>query len=367
MLQFLFIYIFLIYSQSPQAESSEPVFGPEFTFTSPDIMRGTWDSNRLPMTKIIERANNHLIGGQEPAARFRVAGKMRLESPNGWWFQVTPDVGVVEIKMSPLSVNDWKRFAVDIQDAVFVTAANEGLYPALFAGGGHITVHLKIFRNNVLLARNFIVDYWNHNELAMGAFGYDTHNALSLWLNHSDIQSRVEVAIEDMGDITNIASFLMGIKLQFRGDRNLYQILWNKGQTQRHLDLNFSAVGSDRLEIRSLRPQVDIKTWINQIELIQARVEYLSRFTERIPLKMRVPFTTTPLANFSETGHALNPPIDPELALRSFYQYVTESGLKWDDHRSYVWPSWITSGALASFESSEWFFAEEFSCAHRLK
>jgi hypothetical protein len=53
--------------------------------------------------------------------------------------------------------------------------------------------------------------------------------------------------------------------------------------------------------------------------------------------------------------HLLQPPIDPQWALRTFYEYVTESGLEWKDHTDYLWPKWITDHEVELFESTRWF------------
>ena len=90
---------------------------------------------------------------------------------------VTTNPGVLEIKMKPLTVAETRRFKADIQDAIFVSTANQGLYPWDYLGGGHLNLDISIFGGNVLLARNFLADFWSHNELSMGILQYDTKNA----------------------------------------------------------------------------------------------------------------------------------------------------------------------------------------------
>jgi hypothetical protein len=53
--------------------------------------------------------------------------------------------------------------------------------------------------------------------------------------------------------------------------------------------------------------------------------------------------------DLSLQDRVLNPPVDPQQALQAFHQYVTESGLRWEDHQDYLWPRWISSGEVERF------------------
>ncbi len=143
------------------AHALEPIkFGPEFTFM-PD--------NAFIVESPERRFHDHLIVDQPDGAKFRFMRdgiqSERYTSPNGWWFNFYTDSGGYEVGMSPMTVGAYKKFAVDIQDAVFVTMANSGYFPALWQGGGHINVDLVPFRRNPMLFRNFVVDLFSHNEL----------------------------------------------------------------------------------------------------------------------------------------------------------------------------------------------------------
>ena len=48
-----------------------------------------------------------------------------------------------------MTVNGFKKYQTDIQDAVFVSAANNNYFPALFRGGGHINVSSYFFEKNL--------------------------------------------------------------------------------------------------------------------------------------------------------------------------------------------------------------------------
>jgi hypothetical protein len=310
----------------------------------------------------------HLVNGQPEGAKFRTeysnAGTTFF-SPNGWSFQVTLDPGVVEIKMSPMTVSAFKKFKDDIQDAIFVSAANEGLIPWQYLGGGHINIGVSVFGDDLLLARNFIVDFWNHNELAMGVLGYDTNNAPPLLLQTESTQRAVRNLIDAFDrfgfDSTAppVARFFAQFKDTFIGLPRV-MALWNReDSSSKYMDVNFNRsyvdVRMSRLEIRCVRPQANIEVWINQIELFEARIAYLRKFHVPIPIRPRVPMVEPLKMMMGDNGHVLSPPVDPQLALKSFYKYVSESGLNWSDHRGYIWPRWIVEGELDKFEQSQFF------------
>lgn len=364
---------------STAADWIELRFGPEFTFAN---RYGRYsDRDEMRLKRNLER---HLIGGQQTGSEFnyRVDGdRPVMVSPNGWSFDVIRDVTVAEFRMAPMTLKDFKRFKSDIQDAIFISAANVGLFPWAFLGGGHISVGVDEFTSNPLLTYNFIVDFFNHNELALGVLGFDSNNATPLSMASESIRNSVKEVLDsfalrlrnDPGSATSNELFRL-LANAYRKDER-YSSVWRVAPYSKHVDLSaYDWMGNHhhngRLEIRCVRPQRDIETWINQIELLQARLNLLKRRRTPLGFKPKVPIAEPLKLSFADDGHLLNPPVDPQLALASFYTYVTESGLKWDDHRSYIWPAWITSGELSKFEEGDFFKARNSnapsSCATAL-
>lgn len=352
-----------VFSRLANAAAPDVKFGPEFTF----------DNSEADVNLYKLRLKAHLIDGQPIGEKFTKPAikDERFQSPNGWWLLPDTDIGVIEVAMKPMTAANWKLYRDDIQDAVFVTAYNANAFPALYLGGGHINVDLKELYKDPLLLRNFIVDYWNHNELAMGAWNYDSHNAGSFWLMEEVDRLTVIQMIESFD-----RNLLKGTKFSRRRvkrwlDRLNRTLLngspilghyWRSSNNGKNTDLSFTHVATEnRIEIRAVRPQPDVHTWIHQISLIQGRLNYLSKLKEPIPLKMRVPLT--PLEEPGQVEKAaLVPPINPKLALQSFYEYVKESGERWENHRAYIWPQWKSRGHLTRFEKSEWFRSREQNC-----
>jgi hypothetical protein len=340
-------------------------FGPEFTFM-PDPA--------LKVTSFDDRAVYHLVQEQPEGCEFTLdrgyEGRNRLISPNGWWFCISSDSGGHEVGMSPMTVGEYKKFEADIHDAVFVSAANAGYFPALWQGGGHINLDIAEFIKNPLLFRNWIADMLNHGELFMGIFNYDVRNQAPHQVAIPD--SRIRIAAKFGLPQKMDPGFEALIKEIFRhadevlaegtGDFTFSKVLAILSQLD-YLGAAFSFenIREHRIELRGFRPQASIRIFIHQIELIQKRLEYLEKFETPIPIKLRMRIP-------ANTGDNLNPPVNPQEAFRAFYEYVSESGLRWADHRDYLWPQWQTGGDLAFFENSLWFKErEERSCQDALK
>lgn len=99
---------------------------------------------------------------------------------DGYRIHVESDPWVVEITGDPLTLAGYEanhaRFA-----HLFACAASVGLAPHERIGGGHIHLDRASFGSPRAL-RNFIVDYVNRPELALGVQGYDLLNAPPLAL-----------------------------------------------------------------------------------------------------------------------------------------------------------------------------------------
>lgn len=352
----------------------EVLFGPEFTMM--DIANG-----RIPPLKqVVMRMHQHLIGAQPEGAKFtfemdpKDGDRGTFISPNGWWFHYHGEGSVLEIRMIPGTVDYYRHFERDMQDAIFVSGANEGVFPAMFQGGGHINLSSRSFLTNPLLLRNFIVDLFNHNELFMGIFGYDTNNALPLPMAEASTIEKVRKLIQafDDGAYSSDPDPLKFAKDLSRILINASDDFWGpwqswEGGSSRHKYYavnfhNYNASTLGRIEIRGVRPQASMNMWNRQIGLLQRRLEYLERIREPIPLSFKVA-----MEPISFHAHRLNPPVKAEDAFRAFYEFVREAGELWADHHDYLWPKWVMDGELEKFEQSEWFLKREHNMKHILK
>jgi hypothetical protein len=355
MIRIIFVILGLLMSTS--AWTLDIRFGPEFTFT-----RFNGDQVQESREQVFKWAWRHLVHNQKAAAKFRTVelpnDSTRFFSPNGWDFTISQDRDVVEVQMKPMTVEMFEHFASDIQDAVFVSAANTNHFPAMFLGGGHINIDAAELLKNPLLLRNLLVDFYNHNELFMGAFGYDTNNSIPWNLKERDKEIAAVIARFDAGAYDrDVKNFVEDLSLAVRSNVDRFYHYWKIDfRPTKFYAVNLESVlAFDRLEIRAVRPQLSIDMWNRQIRLLRDRIRYLETLNKPIPIEMKVPLL--PIEDPKQ--FVMTPPVDAALALRAFYEYVTESGQRWQDHRDYLWPDWINSGALERFEKSEWFQKNE--------
>jgi len=338
---------------------SNPVFALEFRF-GPEFTVMPFGSNAT-IAQLAFHIKKHLIDDQPEGAKFTfrrdgVNVRDRLTSPNGWQLSYYQDSGGLELLTNPMTIQQFKKYKNDIQDAVFASASVCGYFPALWTGGGHINIDVTNFHDRPMLFRNFIVDLLNHNELFMGIFEYNgVSTTVSMpheLASTSDIPAAIEM-IEVLRRSHNFTFFTVVDTLQrfLKGHSFAFNKIWD----------------DRRLEIRAVRPQASMDVWIHQIELLEARINYLEKFRGPIPYKPRVPWSNSKVRDGK-------PPVDPQEALKSFYVYVRESGLPWQDHRDYLWPQWIRAqenesiSQLERFEQSEWFLEQEKqqNCESRL-
>jgi hypothetical protein len=345
----------------------ELLFGPEFTFWT------NGQGNIIARDYVSSKMYHHLILNQPKPAKFKALSNFNFLSPEGWEFKVSTDPGVIEVTTKPMTVQHFEKFATNMQDAIFVTHYNAGYFPALYGGGGHLNIGLDYFKNKNLLLRNFIVDYMNHPELSMGIMNYDTCNAISFALLPDLAIKNFLTALDSelLGrphfNVRSLSFALMGA---LKSPPDPFTVYWNK--IDRHIGLvreksfaiNFSNLLSSlidapkitkesRLEIRAVRAQASMDVWVRQIRLIRNRIKYLETLDRPIAYNPRV-LIDKPLLYVTK-DQVENPMIEPELAMRAFYDYVTESGEKWQDHRDYMWPQWVWNGERDKFESSIWF------------
>jgi hypothetical protein len=340
--------IFYIALFTASSFSLQPVrFGPEFTFM-PDPSLNTGN--------LFDQLNKHLMDEQPEGAKFsRDSGyeqRWRWVSPNGWWMAAYTDSGGYEVNVKPMTIAEYKKYAADLQDAIFVSAANVGHFPALWQGGGHLNIDIEIFRRNPLLLRNFLVDFVSHNELYMGILNYDPMNAAPFrWSKSFDngfhqFLLQLDIDFPHLNDETVLDSLAESFCDYFISEGALALSLCKSRQS--------------RIELRAVRPQASIDVFIRQIELIEARLRYLE--TIKTPIAYRPQVPVDPTAYNVITKYNLKPPVNPQEALRAFYVYVTEAGQLWRNHRDYLWPQWISGGELEKFEMSDWFQSREGTC-----
>lgn len=347
-------------------------FGPEFTFEAPT---DNYDREQLKQA-IIKHLENHLIENQPEAARF-TQETYSFKSPNFWSFRLDTDPGVFEVTMTPKSVGQFTKYKDDMQDAIFTSFMNQGSFVQLYQGGGHINIDAKPLLKRPLLFRNFIVDFINHSELSMGAFNYDTNNALPISMLSKESWLKLTAVIAEFDELENPKTkdsidLKSAINKILNNSYDQYRRYWVAfhGNRHKHTALYLGNIDNNpknhesRIEIRAFRPQTSMDVWVRQIRLLRNRLLYLDNLQGPIELKPLL-LKHSSISGEATVEQALTSPIDPQRALKNFYTYVTESGEKWDDHKDYLWPQWHTDGEIEKFENSDWFLSQ--TCEGLLK
>ncbi len=238
------------------------IFGHEFTFTSSrHLEMKVTDDSLHPETAMdipldehdrflenaIEKCTkdpNCEIGANRRFSFYRYdPAKGLFKKPKRvleYWFDISTDSGVVEIRGMPLNLFNYQRQAKRIQAYIFDLGEESDLFPHEKKGGGHISIGTDAFKiessnNDFLFA--FQDDLDNHPELASGILGKDDFNA------------RPRILIDDPSLGANPDE-------EFRKDVKLH---------------------TNRLEVRRYRPQESFAEFLTHIRVLRARIEFIRR------------------------------------------------------------------------------------------
>lgn len=236
-----------------------------------------------------------------------------------FWFMVTMDPGVIEVKMGPATVKTFREMAPIIEKDLYARASAVGLTPPKISGSGHVHIDLKsAFGDDALLFRNFIVDFTNHSELATGVLLRDTYNAPALNLDQNK-RAAFERVIRDFdeGRITTIDDLARQIQ-----DRVYGKMLDRKYQALNLTKILKSDVAARTVEIRSIRAERNFEQFVKISEMFEARIEYLKKVGKPIPY---------------QNVAAID---DRVKGVKAFYQYITESGLDYKKYKPLLLPHW---------------------------
>lgn len=204
-----------------------------------------------------------------------------IKYPDGYWIAVEIDPWVVEVTGQHLTIDGYRSIAPRMEQ-LFEIARRVGLEPHSRIGGGHIHIDRESLGSAPSATRNFIVDYFNHPELALGILGFDPLNAAPF---ASAPGAAVEAFVDSLAQFDKNTLDLTGLlhhlrtrvytyanpTLPARADRSKYQ----------SLSVNHPAT----IEIRAIRPQRCFAEFIALLRLFEARISFLARHREPIILQ----------------------------------------------------------------------------------
>lgn len=329
------------------AQASEPLFGPEFTFTN-DELQAEHEAFQRP-----DRATPIPMGPSPRLAALRAAVQeivaqcartrrcalaedprpmehrtsFRFDYADGFYFNVTLDPGVLEVQAKPLTAAGWAQAQERLQADLFDCMERVGLKPHSVAGGGHINIGLRsAFNNDVHLLRNFIVDYMNHPELAH-VFGEQWANGPHLVSLGTERKQAFKAVIDRFdaarGEGWNIESLVTAIEKEVYTKSTHFMHFPEKYHA---LNLNTAREAladrnERRLELRAQAAQRSAADWVAQVTLFAKRIEWLREKTrngER--LAVEIPKN---IHNAKERAAAYT---------KRFLAYVTEMGQNWQKY-----------------------------------
>lgn len=339
---------------------SQTVFGPEFTFTNPSLIAAHKDhGQRSYDVEYTTTPESHLCLNKfakllqtEAKGNFRVnyaptQEKCRVTYADNWWFEVTTDPEVIEVRSAPMTVGNAKIFQDRIQRHIFDMAARIGLYADETRGNGHINIDFGPFEKNPLLLRNFIVDYINHPGLALGTCGNDPCNAPPLALMFSSrrpseqYQALVAVLADFDADFAQgkACSFSLATALNAQVFKRTWSHLWQvQAEKFQALSVNHILDEGDpskrRIEIRAHKPQQNAAEWTALIELYDKRIQYLTKLRGVLPLKPEKELAMHILSN-STHQISLDAATKKRLA-GDLADYVHATGLSLSPYKKYL-------------------------------
>lgn len=180
----------IVLSSLCQAADSPLRWGPEFTFTKHGLWpKGANEDESVfyredsPIWKVQKDFLDSLVKRAEKQFGRKVEVTESLDRWNERKFLVkvpdTPlaitvsiDPDVVEIQMLPLTKDEFIRYRGQLQDIIWESARDNGLYTTRASGGGHINVSGGGTTTNPLLLRNLLVAFYNDHDLFCHYFGW---------------------------------------------------------------------------------------------------------------------------------------------------------------------------------------------------
>lgn len=307
---------------SSPAWAQAPLWGAEMTFFVP-----TLELNEHPTHLEILNAAETLLDFAPKGTRLQRSDEPSLILPSGFEIRLTPDGQVIEVVNRPASLQEWRRNQKSLQKLLFEGMASLGYRPHPVFGAGHLNGGLQtLFKNDVMLLKAFMTDFFNTPVVAMvlGSPRHDREYAKGPWslARHYQLEL-VNILKARHHDLRHFSRDYH----DFLRRANLDNVGRNDYGAEKYVALRIREVHEpeiSRLEFRTVRPQQSIQDFILVAELFEKRLQYLIA-NPRIASK---PFQPQ------------NELQDVTVGLRQFVKYVEETGLDPADYSRFIAPEW---------------------------
>lgn len=313
-----------------------PTFGAELTFTSEALKEaGRKAGSHIVNSKASEKAQEKLIeriiavcdGCEVEWMEDKYGLEFgRIHYPDGHFLNVTLDPWVVEVTASPIPLHKLDEITKRLNKDLYQSATEIGLHPSYTAGGGHIHFGVEgLFGADPKLFRDFLVDLYNHPELASGILAGDSYNSPPMMALPKKNQDAFKKIIRDFDESPISINQLA---------KKIYEQVYSTSPSgweppQKYQGVNISRLVEDfdpseeTIEIRFIRPQQNADQFKRVAELFTKRVEFLKQ--ERAAARVLIP-EANPFPN-GITSH-----IYLQDKFNRFLTFVSESGLDPTDY-----------------------------------
>jgi len=320
-------------SSTQEAEpSSKTTFGPEWEFTTRQLYYSKDAEKLYELQKAFIDKLYYICLSRGDCSVERNNPKSsdygKVTYSDGWWFQVTLDMGTIEIISRPTTLSVFKKIKRRIDNHIFGVAQSLGLKTNSESfGGGHIHIGIESsgLGSDPVLFRNFIVDFFNHDEMASGILNDDDENALPFSRLPEEAKAYIRQSIKEFDDSPkskeDLKALIENINLAYKE--------FTAGDRYHALNL----LHADTVEIRSLRMQRNMDDFLKLLHLFQSRIDYLKTFEDKL-----IPLDELK-ANNKPANH-----------LQRFHRYVTESKLKWGEYKTFLNDSYLHSAKKMKLE-----------------
>lgn len=364
-----------------------PTFGAEFNFTNDELLKTgraagprarVLDANSRMKDRFLERILEKcpdcgVFRSQvsSPKLSFPAYTRFYINHPGAWSVEIDLDPWVVEIKMSPMTTVQIREHLPEIQELIFESAHEIGLYSQDTAG--HIHVGLEsAFNNDPLLFRNFIVDWTIYSRMAFVLFGADALSGPTIdmlgrrrynnfrkiidlfdreLLNPSSVASTWRSMSRDLflGAISSFVhhphmtkfnfgdqsgrdkiSLLAGKIIEFVYMESAWANIRDKYQSLNLLRISQMPQEEKTIEFRSVHEVGSAEEFLSLAEMIEGRLEYLKTREELIPFKKIIPIGSV------------------QAAIDLFYRYSQEAGISWAKARTLLLRKYSHYGPTSS-------------------
>jgi hypothetical protein len=290
--------------------------------------------------------------------------KISIAGSHSWYFTIGSDEGVVEVTTQPENI-DSIGLGEKHQKHIFNFLNYFSLVPDPVAGGGHIHLDVpSVFLHSSRNLRNMYVDLENHPAIFLGGIAHSFSNS-PLAIETKESRAAFKLALTRFDNALNnrekrddtegvrINRFASLMNSSGRKPAMQKRLLLNKSHAfnAAHLEHINEKVEDNKkiytLEVRGFNPQKNARIYALQVKLLQARASYLEKSYEgRLVPYLDKTMDISLVMNggspiFEEIpGQAYRMPkiINKQQSVDEFYEYVTESGLLFEEFKELLDP-----------------------------